>query len=51
LVGQGTPLGDGVSQPFVELHSFVADEDPANVVTDDRQAQQVSKFLLQLLNG
>jgi hypothetical protein len=49
LVGHGTPIRRGVGQPLGELGGLFADDDPSNVVADDREAEQVAQLVLQLV--
>ena len=50
-LGQGAPLRYGVGEPVGELPGFVADDHPAQVVTDDSEVEEIPKLLLQLLVG
>ena len=49
LVGHGTPSRCSVGQPLGELEGLFADDDPSNMVADDREAEQVAQLSLQLL--
>jgi hypothetical protein len=48
LVGHGTPTWCSVSQPLGEPGGLFTDDDPSNVVADDREAEQVAQLVLQL---
>jgi hypothetical protein len=48
LVGHGTPTWCSVGQPLGELGGLFTDDDPSNVVADDREAEQVAQLVLQL---
>ena len=46
LVGQSAPLRDCLGQQFSQL-TVLVDQNPANVVADDRQGEEIAKFPLQ----
>ena len=48
LVGHGTPTWCSVGQPLGEFGVLFADDDPSNMVADDRKAEQVAQLVLQL---
>ena len=48
LVGHGTPTRCSLGQPVDELGGLFTDDDPSNVVGDDREAEEVAQLVLQL---
>jgi hypothetical protein len=49
MVGPSTPLDYGFRQPVDKLPGLVASDYPPDMVTEHGEAQQVTKFPLQLL--